>query len=144
MILEIEKGFLDKIRREAITGAKNQIEVCGLIIGEIRGDRAIVTEVRQARNVLKSPVRFQIDPIDFLKALEEAEDMGLDVIGFYHSHPAPPYPSLVDRKYMLLWPGKIWLIVSTLESSPSEPSVRAFISRTDEFEEMIIVEKPPK
>ncbi len=140
MILEIKRIFLDRVKEEAKT---NQTEICGFIIGKIQGDRAVVTEMKQARNVLRSPVRFQIDPVDFLNTLEEAESKSLDVIGFYHSHPAPPYPSLLDKKSMALWPDKVWLIISTLSLPPpsSESSIKAFIKKADRFEEVNIVEK---
>jgi proteasome lid subunit RPN8/RPN11 len=136
MILEIKRTFLDRIKEEAKI---NQVEICGFIIGEIRGSRAIATEIKSAKNVLNSPTRFQIDPEDFLKTLAKAESRKLEIIGFYHSHPAPPYPSLVDEKFMALWPDKIWLIVSTI--STFEPSTRAFIKRAEKFEEIKIIEK---
>jgi proteasome lid subunit RPN8/RPN11 len=45
------------------------------------------------------------------KALEKAGDE-YDIMGIIHSHPAPPYPSSIDRENMKLWP-VVWLIVDS-------------------------------
>jgi len=49
--------------------------------------------------------------------LYKAEENGLQLIGFYHSHPAAPRPSPINLDYMKLWPHSIWLIVSSLDYS---------------------------
>jgi proteasome lid subunit RPN8/RPN11 len=41
-----------------------------------------------ARNIAERPgTRFLVDPRDHVAALREARRRGLDVVGFYHSHP---------------------------------------------------------
>jgi proteasome lid subunit RPN8/RPN11 len=46
-----------------------------------------VFEAVAARNLDPSPNRFLIDPKDHIDAIRRARARGLDVIGFYHSHP---------------------------------------------------------
>ncbi len=69
-------------------------ECCGILLGD--GDR-ILTAVR-ARNLAGDPDRrFVIDPSDHIAARRSARLDGLDVVGFYHSHPTSgAYPSAVD------------------------------------------------
>ena len=68
-------------------------ECCGLLVGTAT---AIVEAVR-ATNLSENPSRFLIDPKDHIRARREARARGLDVIGFYHSHPhSDAQPSATD------------------------------------------------
>jgi proteasome lid subunit RPN8/RPN11 len=51
----------------------------------------------RAGNLADSPTRFLIDPRDHIEARRRARRRGLEVVGFYHSHPhSPPRPSSTD------------------------------------------------
>ena len=55
--------------------------------------------------------RYNIDPLEIVRADETAQRASLDVLGIYHSHPdAPPQPSQIDRQYA--WPMYTYLIIS--------------------------------
>jgi len=112
MILRLTEEHL-RLLKEA---AKNSYptEACGLIFGDIDGKRAVVKRIRPVQNISESATRFQIDPEEFIETLSEAEKNGGELIGFFHSHPAPAYPSLTDAQYMRLWPENIWLIISSV------------------------------
>ena len=64
-------------------------------------------------NKLQSPTSFEINPETFVKAFNEAEQEGLDLIGLFHSHPAPAAPSSIDLEYMKLWGDVLWSILSS-------------------------------
>jgi desampylase len=70
-------------------------ECCGLLIGT----PVLIERAQPARNIAERPLaRFLIDPQDHFDAIREARRHGLDVIGFYHSHPRSfAVPSDVDR-----------------------------------------------
>lgn len=74
------------------------------------GDR--VDEAVAARNIASRPAtRFLIDPKDHLNALRDARQRGLDVVGFYHSHPrSDAAPSATDRAEAS-YPNHLFLIV---------------------------------
>jgi proteasome lid subunit RPN8/RPN11 len=57
--------------------------------------------------------RFRIDPQELINGYLRAEKMGLNVVGIFHSHPAPPIPSSTDKIFMEINP-VVWLIYSTL------------------------------
>ena len=83
-------------------------ECCGILIGT--GD-SIVDAVPTA-NLAESPTRFLIDPVDHIEARREARHRGLEVAGFYHSHPhSAPIPSPVDLAEAS-YPDALYLIVS--------------------------------
>ena len=63
--------------------------------------------------------RFSITPDDVREAEAAARQAGLDLIGWYHSHPdAPARPSEYDREHA--WPWYSYIIVSVLERMPQE------------------------
>ncbi len=70
-----------------------------------------VLDVVRASNVVNSPTRFEIDPEELYRAIKGAEERGLDIIGFYHSHLGyGTGPSAVDLEHMKFLPNLVWLI----------------------------------
>jgi proteasome lid subunit RPN8/RPN11 len=93
---------------------KNPIEACGLLFGEIENNSFRVLKIKIMNNVLDSSTNFQVDPQEFLNTLSHAQKKGFELIGFFHSHPAPPEPSITDVNFMRFWPDMIWIIVSSI------------------------------
>ena len=88
-------------------------ECCGALIGTLSGDLKTVVRTERLENAEpNSPERrFVIDPAQLLAVERAARQEGLDVIGFYHSHPdAPARPSPTDLEWA--WPVYSYLIVS--------------------------------
>ena len=97
-------------------------ECCGMLLGH--GDE-IVDTVR-ARNIADDPrTRFLIDPADHFGALRSARARGLEVVGFYHSHPASPAEPSERDLAEFNYPGRLYAIVSLL-AQPSEVRVFRF------------------
>ena len=70
-------------------------ECCGLLIGTAER----VESVHAARNLRRSPTRYLVDPADHFAAIRSARQVGLAVVGAYHSHPtSPPAPSTTDER----------------------------------------------
>ena len=90
-------------------------ECCGLLIGDGDG----VVDCAPARNIADRPaVRFLIDPKDHLHALRDARRRGLDIVGFYHSHPrSAAIPSDTDRAEAN-YPDHLFLIVGLADTTP--------------------------
>ena len=67
-------------------------ECCGILIGRIEGEIRTVCSILRCNNVCTdSPQsRYDIDPRELVRARREAHERGLDIIGFYHSHPDHP------------------------------------------------------
>ncbi len=90
-------------------------ERCGLFFGTLKKKDIHIVEMIEIENVKRSSVEFELDPIQALRAFEKAEEMGLDVVGVWHTHPEwIAYPSNKDRKGMEIYPG-IWVIISKSE-----------------------------
>jgi proteasome lid subunit RPN8/RPN11 len=66
--------------------------------------------------------RFEMDPHEFIQAERDAEEAGLKIIGFYHSHPDwPPIPSQTDIDFA--WEGMFYLIVSVHKGRPFNTNI---------------------
>lgn len=112
-----------------------------MLIGRSAGGVTVVERVLSVVNAsAASPAspgrrgRYRIDPETVLAAHKEARALGLDVVGYYHSHPdAPARPSEADREDA--WPGVSYLIISSPASG--EPGARSWRLREDRtgFEE---------
>jgi len=72
-------------------------EVMGLYIGSMEGEVAKVFSLIPIRRTTKEKDRVEIDAVDLATASQKAEDAGLRVVGWYHSHPhITVHPSHID------------------------------------------------
>jgi proteasome lid subunit RPN8/RPN11 len=90
-------------------------ECCGLLVGHFSdGGRKTVVEtypISNAREEEAKRNRFLIRPEELMRGERYARGRGLDVVGFYHSHPdAPAVPSGYDLEHA--WPSYSYIIVS--------------------------------
>ena len=90
-------------------------ECCGLLIGRFEQDgRKVVLEtypISNAREEEAKRNRFLIRPEELLRGERHAREKGLDVVGFYHSHPdSGAAPSQYDLDHA--WPTYSYIIVS--------------------------------
>jgi len=102
-------------------------ECCGALLGrdpafdeKSAGPREVVELFRLVNRRDDSPRnRFAVTPQDVLDAEKAARAHGLDVIGWYHSHPDhPARPSQFDREHA--WPWYSYVIVSVMNGAPAE------------------------
>ena len=99
-------------------------ECCGVLIGSA----ATVMEAAPAKNIADAPTRFLIDPQDHIDVIRRARLRGLQVVGFYHSHPhSSAVPSETDRAEAN-YPDHLYLIVGLAAASPE---IRLFRFMTD-------------
>ncbi len=107
MEIELTSGIAATLRAEAARA--HPLECCGLLLGQ--GARLL--ELRPAANVHPAPERhFEIDPAALIAAHRAARAGGLQVLGYYHSHPnGLAQPSATDRAGAS-GDGRIWAIVA--------------------------------
>jgi proteasome lid subunit RPN8/RPN11 len=95
-------------------------ECCGLLIGRFLqdGGKEVVETfpISNAREEEAKRNRFLIRPQELLAGERAAMNKGLDVVGFYHSHPdEAAVPSGYDLDHA--WPIYSYIIVSVAEGS---------------------------
>lgn len=150
--MRINRTALDAIREHAAEGYPN--EICGIMIGPPKTNFA--TEVRRAGNIIgqrrsrwewtaeRTVDRYELDPLDQIRVEREARLAGLDIIGYYHSHPDhPARASITDSE--LSYSGYVYVIVSVDNGIPID--VNAFVTERDKgpllLEPLEVVETKP-
>lgn len=82
-------------------------EGAGFLLGKTDPDRRVVTELVKLSNAREESARhnrYLLTPQDMLKSEQEADRLGLDVVGVFHSHPDHPnQPSEFDRQWAMPW-----------------------------------------
>ena len=132
MHLHLTQKDFDQL--EAFAYQKHPIEACALLFGNSSKYYWILDKFVIVKNVANSEVEFRIDPLVMLKEINKAENVGLDLIGFFHSHPVSAYPSSIDLQNMKLWLNHVWIIYSYTENI-----MRAFLIEDEVVEEVYLV-----
>ena len=131
--MKIRQTVFDQIVAHALEERPN--ECCGLLIGA----GGVIEDAVRARNVHRSPARFQVEPADHFKAIRRARAAGRQVIGAYHSHPnGPSGPSETDRA-RLNDPSMFHVIISLAHGTRT---VRAFRLSDGNFSPLELVPVP--
>jgi proteasome lid subunit RPN8/RPN11 len=110
--LRVAGAQLERLQAHAREGYPH--EVCGILAGS--RDRNQVTEVVPLLNErADSPRnRYRVSGLAMMKAEQAIEERGLEVVGYYHSHPDhPSHYSDYDRDHAL--PNMSYPIVSIQE-----------------------------
>ncbi len=124
--LWISGHLAEKIRAHGVETYPH--ECCGALLGRDSKavlDNGILTPMREILQLFPlvnrrddSPRnRFSVTPEDVLAAEKAAREQGLEVVGWYHSHPDhPARPSEYDRDHA--WPWYSYIIVSVQNGAP--------------------------
>jgi proteasome lid subunit RPN8/RPN11 len=90
-------------------------EGCGVLIGSFGDAHVRIVDATSARNLNtdRARDRYDLDPADFIRADRDAREHGLDVVGFWHSHPDhPARPSQTDTERA--WVDYVYIICATV------------------------------
>ncbi len=140
MAIHLTTAQIEQMTREA--RAADPDECCGILVGRREGERVTVTGLEPAANVWEGDrqSRFLLEPRVHLRVQRECRAAGLEIVGFYHSHPhGPAVPSRFDAK--MAWPDHSYVILSL---PGDEPKVRSWrmIEAGQEFSEEAVTIEP--
>ena len=109
MTLRLPGALAEEIRRHG--EAAYPAECCGALVGRVDGDVKEVVRLEAAVNRrTDDPHRYLIAPDDLRRLEVETLAAGLEIVGYYHSHPDhPARPSAFDAEHA--WPWYSYLIV---------------------------------
>jgi proteasome lid subunit RPN8/RPN11 len=119
MPIELRREHLERMGQHGAEAYPN--ECCGILLGKERGGRKVIAQVFPAGNGRTDSAgnRYKIVPEDLLCSQQEAERLGIEILGFYHSHPdQPAQPSGFDREHA--WPWFAYLIVEVRNGAAQE------------------------
>ncbi len=107
-------------------------EACGLLSGIDQQ----VHEVISVPNLLHSPVRYRMDPVQQIWALNHIEERGMELAGIFHSHPSgPDRPSETDIAESY-YPDSAYVILFPVES---KWKARAFMIAPPQVNEIPLI-----
>jgi len=113
-------------------------EVCGVFLGR-SGSARVEAAMPVVNRETESPrVRYQIAPEDLIRIQREAREQGLEILGYYHSHPDhPARPSETDRRVAAggLSDGVLHVVVGVEKGEKALPTAWVFRDATQSFEE---------
>jgi proteasome lid subunit RPN8/RPN11 len=97
-------------------------EGAGLLLGTHKDDTREVTQLMPLPNTFAPEARatrYLIRPEDMLEAEQKADEMDLDILGVFHSHPDhPARPSAFDQRNALPWYS--YIITSVSETAAGD------------------------
>jgi proteasome lid subunit RPN8/RPN11 len=96
-------------------------ECCGGLLGVLSNEAVRIVRAERIPNASREmrERRFAVDPRDYLRLERRADDLGLSLVGFYHSHPDhPAAPSEYDREHA--FPFLHYVILSVERGRPGE------------------------
>ena len=119
-MLRISQGHLSSICRSAERCYPK--ECCGVLLGKLVEGERVVFEVISCTNVAEGDQRdrYHIDPAELIDIQKRARDSGLDIVGFFHSH--PDHAAVASRTDLreALWFANSYLIVEVNQGRAGE------------------------
>ena len=133
--MRIPRPLAERVLAHARSGYP--FEACGVFLGRPQGaGPAVVEDVMPVvnRETEKPRVRYQIAPEDLIRIDRDARQRGLEILGYFHSHPDhPARPSETDREHA--WPWYSYLIVSVQRGEPTALTSWVLAEDRTEFHE---------
>ena len=117
-MLRLTREIEEKIRQAGAAAYPN--ECCGILFGSEEDGVNTVKALKSIENARESGEqyhRFLITAEDIMQAELEVRKLGLEIVGFYHSHPDhPAQPSDYDRDHAL--PFYSYIILRVAQGRP--------------------------
>ena len=140
MALEIEHTLLKELHTHVEAAYPG--EGAGFLLGEERNGHRRVTAILKLPNARAASARhnrFLLTAADYARGEDEADHLGLTLLGVFHSHPdCPNRPSEYDREWAMPW---FSYIISRVDggAAVSDLSWRLAEDRVVYEEEMMLV-----
>lgn len=142
-MIRLGPGVLEAVRRHA--RREYPRECCGALVGRAvepaGGERLVVRALPLENAERAAPWRGYSIPAAVVRRAERAVALeGLELVGFYHSHPdGGAEPSGVDRENA--WPWYNYLIVAVADGEPGDVRVWRLAEDRSRFDAVAIVEE---
>ena len=135
--MKIALSEADAIVAHALEGYP--FEACGVLLAARADGHRALRAVRAQNRELELPrVRYQIAPEELIRIQRDARKEGLDIIGYYHSHPDhPARPSETDRRIAALGlsDGVFHVVIGVEKGERGTPTAWVFRDANQAFEE---------
>lgn len=123
MAIQLSAALQQRIFEEMQQAYPN--EGGGFLLGHRTGESVQILDVIHIPNTFDSAEqyhRYAMTPMNWAKMEDEADERGLTLVGYYHSHPdSPAIPSEYDRVHAL--PNFVYIITSVYEAKARDQFV---------------------
>lgn len=97
----------------------------GFLLGEVKDGAITILDIIEVKNTFAEEEqyhRYAMKPQDWMRLEDEADERGLSLVGYYHSHPdSPALPSEYDREHAL--PNFVYLITAVMMAKATDMRV---------------------
>jgi proteasome lid subunit RPN8/RPN11 len=109
-------------------------ECCGVLLGHVEADERRVAEVFACGNTREDRPqdRYHIDPRELVRIQRQGRERGLDIVGFYHSHPDHPAQWSQTDLAEAHWIGCSYVITSIVQGRAALTNSFALTGSTEE------------
>ena len=129
--LHLSDEYLQTLHKHAETCFP--FEAVALLFGHVSEQSVMIKHIEIVQNEAHtSTTSFMVNPEEQYRLLVEAEEQDQELVGIFHSHPAPPLPSNRDKENMKLNP-VVWLIAS---KQSGDWVSKAFLMEDDQVKEV--------
>ncbi len=131
-MLTIDKPQFDELRAHGAETYPH--ECCGVLLGRMDDDRRVVSEIVRCGNTREDRPqdRYHIDPRDLVRIQRQGRERGLDIVGFYHSHPDHPARWSQTDLAEAHWIGCSYVITSVEKGKAVTTNSFALLGSTEE------------
>ena len=117
-------------------------ESCGVLTGKLVARERHVHGIVPCQNIRigDADKRYEIAPAELVRVQREARENGMEIVGFYHSHPdhpAQPSPTDIEEAH---WIGYSYVITSVERGKATE--TRSFLLSGTREEDKRFAEEP--
>jgi proteasome lid subunit RPN8/RPN11 len=134
-MLRIGQVQFDAIRRHGEETYPH--ECCGVLLGQIEEDGNTVIDAVSTENTRSDSAhnRYHIAPKELIRIQQQARGRGLDIVGFYHSHPDHPAEWSKTDLEEAHWIGCSYVITRVVGSAKggSDATARCRAMETNSF-----------
>lgn len=134
--IQVSEEVLAEMHRHALADFPN--ECVGFFYGQSSGETKTVTEYGPLENSKEGDQRrrFEVNPLDYMKAERYALSNKLELLGIYHSHPLhPAIPSEHDLKQAVPF---FSYIIASVNQSQVENTTSWQLNEENQFEEELL------
>jgi proteasome lid subunit RPN8/RPN11 len=131
-MLKINNAEFEAVRRHGEDTYPH--ECCGVLLGRMEGEERRVTETVRCGNTRddRPQDRYHIDPRELVRIQRQARERGLDIVGFYHSHPDHPARWSQTDLAEAHWIGCSYVITSVEQGRAAITNSFALLGTTEE------------
>lgn len=109
----------------------------GFLLGEPQADAVVIRDVIDVENTFAAEEqyhRYAMTPLDWARLEDQADERGLTLVGYFHSHPqSPAIPSVYDRDHAL--PNFTYIITAVYDRKAAEMRVWQLRADRSQFDE---------